>query len=112
MKAASALRANINMETPRAQVQAISFDTLVEHYRLKEMAAEGSGKTFATRESYDGYLRKWILPRWQSYRLCDVKSVAVEEWLKSLPLTNGSRAKIRNDLALRMRTPYALGLRG
>jgi integrase len=95
MKAASALRANINMETPRAQIQAISFETLIEHYRLKEME-EGSGKTFATCETYEGYLRKWILPRWKSYRLRDVKSVAVEEWLKTLPLSNGSRAKIRN----------------
>jgi integrase len=95
MKAASALRANINMETPRAQIQAISFETLVEHYRLKEME-ESSGKTFATCETYEGYLRKWILPRWKSYRLRDVKSVAVEEWLKTLPLSNGSRAKIRN----------------
>jgi len=32
----------------------------------------------------------------KSYRLRDVKSVVVEEWLKMLPLTNGSRAKIRN----------------
>src|SRR5450631_2504732 len=75
MKAASALRANINMETPRAQIQAISFDTLVEHYRLKEMG-EGSDKTFATCETYEGYLKKWILPRWLTYRLRDVKSVA------------------------------------
>lgn len=95
LKAASALRANINMETPRAQIQAISFETLVEHYRLKEMG-EGSAKTFATIETYEGYLRRWILPRWKSYRLRDVKAVAVEEWLKTLPLTNGSRAKIRN----------------
>lgn len=95
MRAVSALRANINMESPRAQIQAISFDTLVEHYRLKEMG-EDAGKTFATCETYEGYLRKWILPRWKSYRLRDVKSVAVEEWLKSLPLLNGSRAKIRN----------------
>ena len=95
LKAASALRANINMETPRTQLQAISFETLVEHYRLKEMG-EGSGKTFATVETYEGYLRRWILPRWKSYRLRDVKPVSVEEWLKTLPLTNGSRAKIRN----------------
>jgi integrase len=95
MKAASALRANINMETPRAQIQAISLDTLVEHYRLKEMG-EGSDKTFATCETYEGYLKRWILPRWKTYRLRDVKSVAVEEWLKSLPLTNGRKAKIRN----------------
>jgi len=68
--AVSALRANINMESPRAQIQAISFDTLVEHYRLKEMG-EDAGKTFATCETYEGYLRKWILPRWKSYRLRD-----------------------------------------
>ena len=95
LRAASALQADINLETPRTQIRAISFDTLVEHYREKEMS-EASGKTFATRETYDGYLRKWILPRWRSYRLRDVKPVAVEEWLKTLPLTNGSRAKIRN----------------
>jgi integrase len=70
---------------------------LIEHHRLKEME-EGAGKTFATCETYEGYLRKWILPRWKSYRLRDVKSVAVEEWLKSLPLANGSRAKIRNGM--------------
>jgi hypothetical protein len=28
--------------------------------------------------------------------LKDVKAVIVEEWLKSLPLANGSKAKIRN----------------
>lgn len=95
LRAASALQADINIETPRTQTREVSFDTLVEHYREKEMG-EDSGKTFATRETYEGYLRRWILPRWKSYRLRDVKSVGVEEWLKALSLTNGSRAKIRN----------------
>ena len=49
----------------RSDLEAISFDTLVEHYRMKEMG-EDSNKTFATRETYEGYLRKWILPRWRS----------------------------------------------
>ena len=85
----------VGAERPRTQIREISFDTLVEHYREKEMC-RNSGKTFATRETYEGYLRRWIIRRWKSYRLGDVKSVAVEEWLKTLPLTNGSRAKIRN----------------
>ena len=34
--------------------------------------------------------------RWSPYRLKDIKSVVVEEWLRSLPLANGSKAKIRN----------------
>jgi integrase len=46
--------------------------------------------------NYQGYFRKWILPRWGNYRLKDVKSVAVEEWLRSLQLSNGSKAKISN----------------
>jgi hypothetical protein len=56
---------------------------LVEHYRLKEMG-KGSGKTLQRRETCERYLRKWTLPRWDSYPLQDVKSLAVEEWLRSM----------------------------
>jgi hypothetical protein len=94
-KAVVALRANINAETPRAQIDAISFSTLTQHYREKELC-EGGSKTFATIRTNEGYLERWILPRWSSYRLKDVKVVIVEEWLKSLPLANSSKAKIRN----------------
>jgi integrase len=94
-KAVAALRANVNAETPRTQIDAISFHTLSQHYREKEMC-EGAGKTFATNRTNEGYLDRWILPRWSSYRLRDVKAVIVEDWLRSLPLANGSKAKIRN----------------
>src|SRR5262252_6784350 len=55
--------------------------------------------------TYDGYLRKWILPRWRSYRLSEVKAVEVEQWLKTLSFENGdslargSKAKIRNIMS-------------
>jgi len=94
-KAVAALRANINAETPRTQLEAMSFAVLEQHYREKELS-EDSGKTFATIRTNEGYLDKWILPRWSTYRLKDIKAVSVEEWLRSLPLANGSRAKIRN----------------
>jgi integrase len=94
-KAIAALRANINAETPRTQLEAVSFATLVQHYSERELT-EGAGKTFATIQTNKGYLDRWILPRWASYRLKDVKAVIVEEWLRSLPLANGSKAKIRN----------------
>jgi integrase len=73
----------------------MSFAVLEQHYREKELS-EDSGKTFATIRTNEGYLDKWILPRWSTYRLKDIKAVSVEEWLRSLPLANGSRAKIRN----------------
>jgi len=94
-KAVAALRANVNAENPRTQIDAISFSTLTQHYREKEMCEE-AGKTFATNRTNEGYLERWILPRWSSYRLKDVKAVIVEDWLRSLPLANGSKAKIRN----------------
>ncbi len=94
-KAIAALRANVNSETPRAQIEAVSFATLTQHYRERELCEE-AGKTFATIRTNEMYLEKWVLPRWSSYRLKDVKAVAVEQWLRSLPLANGSKAKIRN----------------
>jgi len=57
---------------------------------------EGSGKAFSTRTAYTIYLRNWIVPAWGDRRLSDVRTVAVEEWLHGLSLSNGSKAKIRN----------------
>ncbi len=113
-QAVDALRLAINDQTPRQQLQVISFETVVQHYREHEMPdifcknqpgkQEESGgpegrKSYATQDTYEGYLKKWILPRWRSYRLGDVKTVQVEQWLHSVPLAQGSRAKIRNIMS-------------
>jgi len=111
--AADALRLTINEKTPRQRLRQISVETLVQHYRQHEMpdmfykdtllpesvAEDENRKTYSTQETYEGYLKKWILPRWKSYRLPDVKAVQVEQWLKSLPLAPGSKAKIRNIMS-------------
>jgi integrase len=94
-KAVAVLRVDINAESPRMNLAPISIQMLIDHYREKELG-EDSGKTYATRRTYEGYFRKWILPRWGTYRVKDVRSVAVEEWLRSLKLSNGSKAKMRN----------------
>jgi integrase len=94
-RAVAALRADINAESPRMNLTPISVQTLVEHYGKRELG-EDSSKTYATCRTYQGYFRKWILPRWGQYKLKDVRSVAVEEWLRSLKLSNGSKAKMRN----------------
>jgi hypothetical protein len=94
-RAVASLLVNINSESPRFNLDPITVQTLVEHYQEKELGKD-SNKTFATCETYKGYFRKWILPRWGNYRVKDVKSVAVEEWLRSLKFSNGSKAKIRN----------------
>jgi len=112
-KAADALRLEINEQTPRQLLQAISVETLVEHYRQHELpdvvhgtrplgsqaGEDETRKSYSTQLTYAGYLRKWILPRWRSYRLTDVKAVQMEDWLKSLPVSRGTKAKIRNIMS-------------
>ncbi len=97
-KAVAALRADINAESPRISLTPISVQTLVEHYREKELGPDCT-KTRKTQVTYVGYFRKWILPRWGSYHVTEVKAVAVEQWLRSLKYANGSKAKARNIMS-------------
>jgi integrase len=41
-------------------------------------------------------MSQWITPKWGTSPLSDIKTAAVESWLGSLKLANGTRAKIRN----------------
>src|SRR5579884_146277 len=88
MKACEQLRANINLErrVPRTVAE------LVFHYQQHELP----NKTPYTQEVYTGYLKTWILPKWSGQSLSDVRTIAVEAWLPTLPLANGTRAKLRN----------------
>ena len=88
MQACELLRVNINREirAPR------TMSDLVAHYRQHELP----NKTPYTQEVYLGYLRTWILPKWAEHSLSDVKAVAVESWLKTVTLSPGTKAKLRN----------------
>jgi integrase len=90
-KACEHLRSTINREakTPRTVTE------LVTHYTDNELPT----KTPYTREVYEGYITKWITPTWGARSLSDVRTVAVETWLGTLKLSNGSRAKVRNIMS-------------
>jgi len=87
-KAAEALRVDANKETWMPS----TVEQLVTHYTEKELPS----KAHTTRAVYGSYIRTWVVPHWGSRSLSDVKTVAVEEWLKSLSLANASKAKVRN----------------
>jgi site-specific recombinase XerD len=78
----------------------LRFAELVEHYRQKELAAGNEWKPLSTRATYEGYLRKWIVPRWGSTNLSAIRTGEVELWLRTLPLARASRAKIRNLMSV------------
>jgi len=50
--------------------------------------------------TYDGYLNRWIVPRWGSYTLNRISAREVELWLRSQALAKSSCAKIRNIMSV------------
>ncbi len=100
LKAIVALRREININDARLRAKPLTLAELIDHYRQRELATENEWKTLSTRTTYEGYLRKWIEPRWGASSLSTVRAVEVEMWLGTLPLARGSRAKIRNLMSV------------
>lgn len=105
--AAAGLRLEINVETPRTVWKPVSVGDLITHYEEKELNLESSDpeeheKAYSTKQGYRIYLENWIRPRWGVLGIKDVRTVAVEGWLRSLTLQDrrkmarGTKAKIRN----------------
>jgi len=93
--AIGALRITINQETPRAAVQPISVLELITHYQNTELNLDGEPqeeeKSYSTKKTYRIILGRWIRPRWGTLGIRDIRTVAVEEWLKKLTLPDGNR---------------------
>jgi integrase len=105
--AAAALRLEINVEAPRIGWKPVAVGDLITHYEEQELNLESNDpeeheKAFSTKRGYRIYLENWIRPRWGLLGIKDVRTVAVEGWLKALTLRNGrkmargTKAKIRN----------------
>lgn len=93
-KKAIEYRSQVEDPEPIQGVANLTVALLVEHYTKRELG-DDSGKALKPRKAYLYIFNNYILPKWGSLPLRAVKAVAVEEWLKSLPLANGSKAKIR-----------------
>jgi integrase len=98
-KAADALRIHVNKETPHAALQPLTCEQLIAHYVERELSQDNRKKAYSTKAAYKCYLDNWILLRWRSYKLSDVKTVAVEEWLGNLSLAAATKAKLRNIMS-------------
>jgi integrase len=74
---------------------------LVAHFREHELVDLGDdGKAYSTRNRCNSVLNKWVLPRWQSTKINEVRTIEVEKWLRGLFLARGTKAKIRKTLGL------------
>jgi hypothetical protein len=52
-------------------------------------------KEISTQDAYLVYGKNWILPRWGSLLLEDVKTIEVERWLRAAEVADGTKAKIK-----------------
>lgn len=87
-------RPQVNTPLPIQGSSNFTVAELVDHYKERELG-ESSGKAEKPRKAYLYIFNNYILPKWGSLPLRAVKAVAVEDWLKTLPLANGSKAKVR-----------------
>lgn len=89
-KAVLSLRSNINSGVRAPE----TVSDLVAHYRKDELTLER--KAFATVDVHESFLTLYIVPKWGALRLTEVKTVAVEKWLGTLPYAPATKTKIRN----------------
>jgi integrase len=92
-KAVMSLRSLINSGVRSPE----TVNDLIAHYSKHELSADR--KAFATIEAHSSYLKLHIAPKWGEHRLSAVRTIAVEEWLDSLPFAPGTRTKIRNIMS-------------
>src|SRR5437879_1999188 len=78
----------------------IAIRDLVAHFCEHELVDRGeSGKAYSTRDRCQSVLNTWVLPRWERTSIDEIRTVAVEPWLRSILRSNGTKAKIRNTMS-------------
>src|ERR1700688_2604700 len=73
-KAAVGLRREINLNDVRTRREAIALADLSRHFQQRELVRGNTHITYSTRKAYEGYLRKWIEPRWGESRLFEIRA--------------------------------------
>jgi integrase len=106
------VRQQINADGP-TDITSVTMAQAVEHYIFHELADRGDdGKSYSTQSRKKLVLRRWVVPHWGKYDLRAIKTVAVEQWLKTLttqkfkkklgtdkPLAGGTKEKIRDAMS-------------
>lgn len=90
-------RININAQNAQQQFHFVTVGALADRYMAEEMDARVRDDT---AKSYRGLLKNWIRPKWGTEFVQNVKTLAVEHWLKSIPRSANTKAHIRNLMHL------------
>jgi len=90
----------INASDFRLAGTSMTLRQLADHFQQRELARSNTRISFSTKKAFQGYLFRWIVPRWGDYPLSNIKAVEVELWLKHLDRAPGTRCKIRNVMSV------------
>jgi integrase len=94
-KATQTLLMQLNEEAPRAEMEAPTFGALLDKYIEHELP-----ERYSTRSSHLSNIRKHIRPRWNEQPVNKMKPMAMELWLRDLPLAPKSKVHIRSLMHL------------
>jgi len=93
-RAVLSLRAKLNSDVRSPD----TVSDLINHYKKHELC-EGGNKRSSTRRGYETLLGLYVEPKWGVSRLDAIKTVQVEQWLRSLNYSPGTKSKIRNVMS-------------
>ena len=94
------LMREINASDIRLSGISMTVAQLADHFQQRELGCSNGRIAHSTKKAYQGYLGKWIVPRWGDYLLPNIKAVEVELWLKHLERAAGTCCKIRNIMSV------------
>lgn len=92
-------RIRLRINSPHHQPAILKFGWVAANYIKHELASDRSRLAYSTREIYGTNIRRWILERWKGEHLDSIRGAEVEQWLDSLELAAGTKAKIRNVMS-------------
>jgi integrase len=104
-KATQTLLMRLNDEAPRAEMEAPTFGALLDRYIEHELPERHS-----TQRSHLSNIRKHIRPRWSDQPINKMKPIAIEQWLRDLPLAPKSKVHIRSLMHLVMKCAERWGM--
>ena len=94
-KAVEALLLKLNSETPQQQMAVVTFGAICDRYIEEELP-----ERYSTAKSYRSNIKNYLKPRWGDYLLDKIRPMAVEDWLKNLPMAPKSKTHIRSVMHL------------
>jgi integrase len=83
--AVNGLRMCINEDCNRQREESILVGDLVDHYLQTELCERAEWYSQATRIIYSEFLERWIRSYWATTNIRDVRTVAVENWIRLIP---------------------------